>query len=102
MRNGTTRFRVKLAIRHRLHHVQVVQDVVQAAVVWQPVQEGANGFFRGHWKVLLSIAPSWQNLTVSVWLTLNQQQRAASAAVAHHRASRRRLQAELGDLLSVI
>jgi hypothetical protein len=31
-----------------LNDVQVVQDVVKAAVVWQPVEKGSNCVFRGH------------------------------------------------------
>jgi len=31
-----------------LNDVQVVQDVVKAAVVWQPVEKGSNCVFHGH------------------------------------------------------
>ncbi len=31
-----------------LHHVEVIQHVVETAIVWQPIKKRANGFLGSH------------------------------------------------------
>jgi hypothetical protein len=48
VRNHTPGLAVRYTSTDRLHHVQVVMHIVQAAIVWQTIKEGTNGVFGGH------------------------------------------------------
>jgi len=48
MRNQATRFAVGQTSTDRLHHVQMVLNVVETAIIRQAVEECPNGFFGSH------------------------------------------------------
>jgi hypothetical protein len=57
MRNDSTSFAVRETPTNRLHDVEVILHVVEAAIVWQTVEERSNGIFGGH-RNLRKDAPS--------------------------------------------
>ena len=48
VRNDAIRLDVCQASTDRLDDVQVIQHVVQAAIVWETVKKSSNGIFDGH------------------------------------------------------
>ena len=48
MGEGSSRLGVGYASGDGLHDVEVVQHVVETAVVWKPIEKCPNGLFRGH------------------------------------------------------
>ena len=48
MWNDATGFLIGLAPGYSLHDVEVVQHVIQAAVVWEAIEKRSHGVLRGH------------------------------------------------------
>ena len=48
MGEGSARIGVGHASRDGLNNVQMVQHVVETAVVWEPIEKRPDGLFRGH------------------------------------------------------
>lgn len=48
VRNEPTSIAIRQALIDGLHHVEVVQHIVQAAILWQSVEKSPNGLFGRH------------------------------------------------------